>query len=87
MWYKRGHEIEFGIDNERHNSRDQTNSPTIPAIRVSRCAVGFYYQSVSVEWHFIKDKCEPVLAGKKAEHLGIIKLKKQTGFSVKKYIF
>ena len=48
-------------------------SKAIPAIGVSTCGVTFGDRTVPVEWHVIDESCEPILAGKKATHLGIIK--------------
>ena len=49
------------------------NTPLIQPIGVSRCAVTFQSRSIPVDWYIIEDNCEPILAGKKAEQLGIIK--------------
>lgn len=50
-------------------------SKAIPAIGVSTCGVSFGDRTVPVEWHIIEESCEPILAGSKATHLGIIKFK------------
>ena len=47
-------------------------SKAIPAIGVSTCGVSFGDRTVPVEWHIIEETCEPILAGSKATHLGII---------------
>ena len=49
------------------------NSPPIPILGIARCAVTFGTTSVPVQWHIIEGSCEPVLSGKCAEQLGIIK--------------
>ncbi len=49
------------------------NSPPIPISGTTKCAVTFGYSSIPVEWHIIDNPCEPVLAGRIAEELGIIK--------------
>ena len=47
----------------------------IPAVGVSTCGVSFGDRTVPVQWYIIEEACEPILAGKKAEHLGISKFK------------
>ena len=49
------------------------NSPPIPISGTTKCAVTFGNSSIPVEWHIIDNPCEPVLAGRIAEELGIIK--------------
>ena len=48
------------------------NTQVITSIGVAKCVVTFGKQSVCIDWHIIDDNCEPVLAGKKAEILGIL---------------
>ena len=49
------------------------NTPVIKSLGVAKCAVTFGNGSVPVDWHVIEDKnCETILAGKKAETLGIL---------------
>ena len=50
-------------------------SDAIPVIGVSTCGVSFGDRTVPVRWHIIEESCEPILAGKKASHLGIIQFK------------
>ena len=50
-------------------------SNAIPAVGVSTCGVSFGDRTVPVQWHIIDESCEPVLAGSKASHLGIIQFK------------
>ena len=46
----------------------------IPVKGTARCAVTFGHRSTPVQWHIIdQHDCEPILAGKAAEQLGIIK--------------
>jgi len=47
-------------------------SVPIPAIVVGTCSVSFGDRTVPVQWH-IEESCEPILSGKKASHLGIVK--------------
>lgn len=53
------------------------NSPTIPVVGITKCAVTFGATSIPVDWHIIDSPCEPVLAGQCAEQLGIIKFDAQ----------
>ena len=53
------------------------NSQVIPILGVARCAVSFRNNSVPVEWHTIENTCEPILSGKRAEQLGIIRFASQ----------
>ena len=53
------------------------NSLTIPVIGIAKCAVMFGSTSIPVSWHIIDNPCEPVLAGKSAVQLGIIKFDPQ----------
>ena len=48
-------------------------SQAIPILGVSTCGVSVGNRSVPVKWHIIADDCEPILAGSKAVHLGVIK--------------
>ena len=57
------------------------NSPAIPVLGIARCAVTFGARSVPVLWHIMDTDCETVLAGNKAEQLGII------GFAKKPELF
>ena len=50
-------------------------SKAIPNIGVSTCGVSFGDRTVPVQWYIINESCEPILAGNKARHLGIIKFK------------
>ena len=50
-------------------------SKAIPTIGVSTCGVSFGDRTVPVQWYIIDESCEPILAGTKASHLGIIKFK------------
>ena len=49
-------------------------SQPIPTLGSSTCAVTVGTRTVPVQWHIIDEDCEPVLAGKKAVQLGLIKL-------------
>ena len=51
------------------------NSDVISTEGVSTCGVSFGDRTIPVQWYIIKDSCEPILAGKMAEHLGIIEFK------------
>ena len=51
-------------------------SESISAIGASKCGVSFGDRTVPVQWHIIDDDCEPILAGKKSEHLGIVRFRK-----------
>lgn len=53
------------------------NSLPISVLGVSRCAVSFGKTSVPIRWHIIEQDCEPILAGKAAEQLGIIRFATQ----------
>ena len=55
------------------------NSDVISTVGVSTCGVSFGDRTIPVQWYIIKDSCEPILAGKKAEHLGVIKFKNTPG--------
>jgi len=48
-------------------------SVPISAIGVGTCGVSFGDRTVPVQWHIIEGSCEPILSGKKACHLGIVK--------------
>ena len=48
-------------------------SLSLPVLGISRWAVTFGSRSVPVQWHIIQQDCEPILNGKAAEQLGIIK--------------
>ena len=48
------------------------NSNTITAVGVSNCGVSFGDRTVPVQWFIIKESCEPILAGRIAQNLGII---------------
>ena len=50
-------------------------SDAISVSGVSTCGVSFGDRTVPVQWHIIEEPCEPILAGKKATHLGIIQFK------------
>ena len=49
------------------------NTSLIQPLGVSKCTVTFGSRSMPVDWYIIEDGCEPILAGRKAELLGIIK--------------
>ena len=49
-------------------------SQPIPTLGTSTCAVSVGSCTVPVQWHIINEDCEPVLSGKKAVQLGLIKL-------------
>ena len=49
------------------------NTPHIEPLGVARTTVTFQSRSIPIDWYIIEDDCEPILAGKKAEVLGIIK--------------
>ena len=66
----------WGIHQKMQRSKTRIkpyNSPVIPTIGVARCDITFGDRLVPVLWHIIEENCEPVLAGAKAEQLGIIK--------------
>ena len=46
--------------------------PPLSIEGTARCAVTFGNRTVPVQWHIIKHDCEPILADKAAEQLGII---------------
>ena len=48
-------------------------SRAIPILGISTCGVSVGNRTVPVNWHIIAEDCEPILAGNKAVHLGIIK--------------
>jgi len=48
-------------------------SVPISAIGVGTCGVSFGDRTVPVQWHIIEESCEPILSGKKASHLEIVK--------------
>ena len=48
-------------------------SQAIPIMGISKCGVSVGNRTVPVSWHIIADDCEPILAGNKAVHLGVIK--------------
>ena len=50
-------------------------SEAIPTLGTSICAVSVGNRTVPVSWHIIAEDCEPVLAGNKAVHLGLIQFK------------
>ena len=48
------------------------NTPLIKPLGVARSTVTYQSRSIPVDWYIIEDDCEPILAGKRAETLGII---------------
>ena len=48
------------------------NSPPVSVLGKSRCAVTVGTISIPVEWYILEGKCEPILSGSAAIHLGII---------------
>ena len=47
-------------------------TPVITPLGVAKCAATFRSRSVPVDWYIIENSCEPVLASKKAEILGVV---------------
>ena len=53
------------------------NSPPLPVIGISQCAVTHGKTSIPVKWYIIEEAVQPILAGKAGKALGLIKIIKQ----------